>query len=430
MGKFHEQKNTAGFSTIELLIAFSILTLSLTAVILMVFGNQTFALDSEFDNHAIYKAGTDIEEAYGMARSNFLMLVNAASVDAEGYSHTREVTDLTPCVKHVTAEVGWTAEFNRLQNVMLGTIFTSTTTAAALGMDCDTTPPSEWENPSSATTAEIGGQGATDIDANNDFLYITSDPSAPGKKDFFIYEFDSSTVTLTERGNLDTSDGLNALDMQSGYAYVANNDTESQLMVIDIGDSLDPEVGAPTTLPETTTGVPRSIFYYDEYVYLGTQYQPCPPSCTPAQNNEFHIYDVSDPTDPEWRGSYNVNHNINDIVIRDGYAYLATSDNDGEIHIYDVSDPTSISFVASFNANRTGTDTEDATALFLLGNRLYFGREQTSGSKRDFYMLDVTDPGAPVELGSKKLSLNPGALVKGIVVRGSLAFVALDNPTS
>ena len=68
---FAPQKSTAGFSTLELLIAFAVLTLSLTAVILVAFGNQSVAIDTELAQRALYLAAKNLDEAGALAISDF-----------------------------------------------------------------------------------------------------------------------------------------------------------------------------------------------------------------------------------------------------------------------------------------------------------------------------------------------------------------------
>ncbi len=415
----------AGMSTLEILIAFSILILSISAVIIVTFGNQSLAIDLETNNEAISKAQKSLESLRAKSRQNFLSVVSdSAPVPDDIYSKQNTVIDLTQCKKQATSVVSWNTGSRNL-NVTLSTFLSDIAGALMMGGDCDSSPLSGWDNPISAASISIGGQGATDIDVRNNILYLTSSASAVVKEDFFIYEFNPVTETLTERSKINVGKGLTSVDVINNYAFTLNDDTSNALMVFNISDLSNPSLVASVSLPNMTIGIGRSIFYYNNFIYIGTQYLPCP-SCTQEKNNELHVFDVTNPATPVWKGSFNVNHNINDIIVRGNYVYLATSDNSGEVHIYDISNPASILFIGSFD---TPGD-EDGQSLYLLGNKLYLGRDRTPAARKDFYILDISNPSNPTELGSKNLGLNPGSVVVGVVVKNNLAFLGLDNPTS
>jgi hypothetical protein len=84
-------------------------------------------------------------------------------------------------------------------------------------------------------------------------------------------------------------------------------------------------------------------------------------------------------------------------VVRDGLAYFADeSDARGPLLIYDVSIPTNITEVTGARTiflNNAGNPNNGANgeSIFLLGNKLYFGREKTS-SGPEFYILDASSP--------------------------------------
>jgi hypothetical protein len=134
---------------------------------------------------------------------------------------------------------------------------------------------------------------------------------------------------------------------------------------------------------------------------------------------------VSTPTSPVWLGSFNVNHNINAIAVRGNYAYLATSNDAGEVMIYNVQNATAPTFAGSLDT----TGNEDAQSLYLLGDRLYVGRDRTPSARQDFYIIDISNPAAPTSLASLNLGLHNNAVVEGIAVKGGLAFIALNDST-
>ena len=423
-----------GASILEVLIAIAILTLAISAAVMLSFASQSLEVDTDTSHEALFMAKEVLEEARADSRENFNSVVDSLPTLTDIYTNKLLVRDDTTCRKTATSTITWNVSPLRTQTIELTTIFTDVAGSFPKGGDCDFEPVADWDNPITAASVGIGGQGATDIDVLDSIIYITSDPSASSKDDFFIYQFDSSTLTLTELSSFNIIDGLVSLislDTADNIAYIANGETTRQLMIMSVSDKSNPEITASTSLPFMTTGRARSIFYLDNKVYIGTQYLACPPTCDPEQNNELHIYDVSDPYAPVWLGSENVNHNVNDIVVRGDYAYIASSDNNGELRIYNISNPADITFTGLFDANLTASDIEDGLSLYLIGNKIYLGRERASNpSEKDFYVIDITDPSSPAELGSKNLGLNPGTDVVGVVVKGKLAFLGLDNPIS
>jgi hypothetical protein len=461
-----------GSGTLEILIAFAVLILSITAMVLVSFGNQATSIDAQTAGEALYKTKGLLEDARAQSHESFNSVVSATATD-DIYLKTLSVSDLTPCRKQLTGRLTWSVSALRQQYVELTTQVGDMIGAQALGGDCATEPPAGgWSHPGTLMSRELnykaayndnplidssaGNQG-TGIDVLRKMIYMTGGVSTPASKDDFFVLDASDVLSGTIPpivGSLNTGAGLNAVDAAydstSGntYAYVAHNDNQYQLQIIDVSSSTSPAVVASTTLPNITfTCSPASdpclagtsVFYYDQKVYVGTAY--IANLALPAtDNNEFHVYCVapdiafpacntSSPSNPIWLGSFNVNHNVNAIVVQGDYAYLATSDDDAELTVLDVGDPTAITLAGYFDATRTGSDDEDGLSLFLAGNTLYLGREEVSNAnERDFYILNVSNPAAPAELGSKNLALNAGSGVSDITVGWPYAFLAITDP--
>lgn len=452
-------KNQAGFATLEMLLALTILVLSFSAVILVVFGNQSISVDAQTNDEALYKAQAALEEARAKAREDFnSVLTTSTTTDPGGFYQERTIiTDLSPCGKDVTSRVFWNIE-TRLQRVELKSRLTSAQIALDLGEDCDITEPGDddWRNPTTLNSTDLlpAGNQASGLDVINKIVYMSAGSAV--WDDFFVLDarMTSETAPPVIVGKVETGPGLNAVDVAmdlgpSGedYAFVANNKETppyNQLLVIDVTDINNPFLvtSASRSLPGVSGICPdycpqgRSLFYYDHRLYIGTHR---------TGGHEFHIYDVSDPTNPIHKGSIELpvnGHNVNAIAVQKQLvggtqktiAYLATSSNTDEVFVFDVTDPLHITYLNSFDAkdmdgNPSG---EDGTALYLSGGRLYLGRERVNNPKeRDFYILDISDPLAnPLPIvGSLNLQENPNTKVSGIRVVGRLAFLAVTDTT-
>jgi len=435
----------AGFSTLELLVAFAVLTLSITSVILVVFGNQSMSVDTELAQRALYLAEKNLEEAGASTLEDFDAISSDLTAVAFNsvYDTRVTVTDISECAKRITSESFWDRGFRSL-DTGLTSIFISTEESGALEGDCVTSEiTDEWDNPSVFVDENITGQSdTTSIDAVDDVIYLTTDPNAAAKDDFFVYDFDESGPTLTQLGTLNTdstlSVGLYDVVVASSsqteiYAFVASASTTAQLGVIDVSDPTNPtllhQVGLPFVSPGGSYPEGRTVYYYDKRVYVGTKETDGP---------EFHVFDVSGLplTPPAHLGSIELTHNVNDIMVRGDYAYLATSDNNHEIMVIDISNPATMVHPDTSDLGFDADGNDDGTAVFSTGSTVYLGRSYTSSGSNDNFIIldgpDVRDDTSTTDgqLGVKDVGLQNNSYTTGIVIRGKLAFLGLDDPTS
>lgn len=453
----------SAFSTLELLIAFTIVIFTMAGVVMVSFGSQSLSVDALTNRQATSRGEEMLETARATSRSNFLSVVPIATTTPAGdiYSESMEMSDLTQCRKRVVAHMTWFASVLRTEHVDLTTDVGSSSIVFSLGGDCATDPPSGgFSHPNTLTSADIipGGSGATGIDVINKIAYLSADPSSAADQDFFIFD-----ATNAAPGNppillsgLDTGPGTISIDVVSStmdghYAYLGNNDDKNQLQVVDTTNLNSPYLVTSSTLPNMTGGMTcpgatncpaaRSIFFYKGRIYIGTEYLAFGGG---VQNNEFHVYCVSDssvpgcsPSMPIHMGSFNVNHNVNAIQVHDQMvggvlktiAYLATSADAGELVILDVTNPMAIASFTPFNLGGPGPGDLNATAEYLLGNTLYVGRERATGAtNRDFYIINVSDPSLPSVLGVPiQLGIASNKQVTGIRVSGGLAFIVTTD---
>ncbi|MCA9364166.1 hypothetical protein KC727_03020 [Candidatus Kaiserbacteria bacterium] len=433
---------TLGFSTLELLIAFAVMTLGITAVVMVAFGNQSIAIDTELAQRGLYIAETKLEEAAVATLNDF------DSVSSDGtpvaynsiFDTQTRVSDISECAKNITVEASWNRNLRSL-NTSLSSVFVNPEEAAALGTECvDEEPEDDWDNPFTFESENIGGQSnATALYSENNIIYLTTNPPTADKKDFFIYEFDESGPTLTElsSSNTDSTDSLGLLDVAIGtfgghsYAFAASENPLGQLRTFEITDPSLPIELFVSALPGVAGSFPegRVVYYYDGRVYVGTR---------ETAGHEFHIFDVSGlPSIPPIHiGSIELTHTVRDIAVRGDFAYLATSDNSRELMVIDISNPGSLEHPDDSGLGFNASGGDDGTAVFVTGQRVYLGRAKTSsGTSDNFYILegDAVRDGAEItdgELGKKDIGLSNNTHTAGIVVRSDLAFLSLDDPTT
>lgn len=382
----------------------------------------------------------------------------AVSGDTDSlYTNVPTITAVAPCLKEITNATTWSTLENRSRSMTFGTALSSMEAAAALGRGgCDPFPPGAWENPESSNLAEANVSGAdngTDIAVRAfdgvRYAFITSNPQGGGtsKKEFTVIDVSDTTVAASDiKATLPMDKGLLGIAIHDTYAYVLNNDETQHLQIIDLSDPENPiKLSTPYTLPSITCSyhaqncqrIPRSITYYDGYLYIGTGYMA-------GNSPEFHIVCIDDPsvagcspTTPISRGSLNINHNVNDIGVRDNLAFLATSADYGELTVIDISNKTAPTAPPNYSDPSTNNrkynavstqgnaSTEDGVSLYLLGDYLYLGREKVNNqNEREFYVLDVSDPAAITAAGMLTTGIGNNSILSDIVVQGTTAFVS------
>ncbi len=427
-----------GSGTLEILIAFAVLSLSLSTVISLIFGSQSVSVDTETNHEALYLTTKNLESARALSRENFLSLNSTSITEVSGnitYLEKLTVTDLTQCKKQATTTTSWTIGGTKYQYVELSTILTNTPLALALGGDCiSTSPTSNWNNPTRFASDTMSPGKPTALDELNRFVYIGAD------KIPFLYIASTTYATLGQNSGLfliftngftlseqpNSLDSVNYKSLNKKILFAGMASSTKQLAIIDLTNPTTPSVTYKGLSSCVAGGAPQGylVNFYKNTLYLTTLYTAGP---------EFHIFDVTDPTNPiEYPiGSvackgYELGNSVNDIAIVEQIingvmkriAYMATDESDKELRVFDVTNPLSISEITSANQNLPGI--QDGLSVYVVGNKLYLGRQSTP-SGPDLYVYDISNPSVGLTLLG---SVDIGTGVLAIRVTGKFAFLA------
>jgi len=452
MKSFFKKLNT-GSITLELLIAFLILIVNITAVMLIINESQSLTQNNNTRTEAIAKAETIIEKSKAISRLDFNLVNSKSYFDDIFFQQDLIVDQLDIFTKKIISHVGWKDSRNLKHQIKFASILTNPK-AIDGGDTCSSIldNPEGWKQPLYYKFSSVDFSGTNSngikiasIDVYNHKLYIGALRTQSSNNDtFFILNLpDEPNLIPILLGGLDNNNnsivGLNAIKITKNYAYIANaytgssanclpNNNCAQLQVVDIGDSLNPQIipSANLKIPTITTSgklAPgTSIFYDGGYVYLGL--------AKALNGNEFNIIDVgggglpASPTNPILKGGYVIGNGINSILVRDNLAFIASPNNENLI-ILDISNPESPSKVGGYTPinlpETNGVGSNHGKRLSLIGTTLYLGR--TYGTK-EFYILDVTNPDnptvidSPLDTGEKnKTSIN------GLIVRDYLTYI-------
>ncbi|MFZ2521872.1 MAG: hypothetical protein WAX44_02645 [Minisyncoccia bacterium] len=436
--KIIKPEKEKGSSTLEILIAFAVLSLSMSAVVSLLFGSQIIAVDTETNHEAIYMTTKNLESARKLSRENFLTLNGTTTTETSGnvtYTKRLTITDISQCKKQATTTTTWTVGGTKPEYIELSTFLTNTPLALSLGGDCiSNSPLSNWDNPTRFASDTMSPGKPTSLDELNRFVYIGADKSP------FLYIASTSYATLGQNSGLfltfsngfdlkaepNSLDAVNFPAINSKYLFVALASSTKQLGIVNITNSTAPSVIYKGLSSCVSGSYPEGylVYFYKNTLYLTTLYTAGP---------EFHIFDVTDPTNPiEYPiGSalckgYELGNSVNDIAIVEQIigtstkkiAYMATDQSSKELRVFDVTNPLSIAELTSANQDLPGI--QDGLSVYVIGNKLYLGR-QSAPSGPDLYIYDISDPTIGlVSLGSADI----GTGVLAIRVAGRFAFLA------
>jgi arylsulfatase A-like enzyme len=143
------------------------------------------------------------------------------------------------------------------------------------------------------------------------------------------------------------------------------------------------------------------------------------PGGTPP-NPEFYIFDVSSPATPRLLGSLNVGATVNKIAYQGQYAYLATAADAQELVVVDLSNPSAPVKVGSYDAPGNA----DGLSVAVVGTTAYLGTANNGApGGYEFYALNVATPTAVTRRGAYKA----GTDVNDIAVNGTDAYLATSR---
>ena len=142
-------------------------------------------------------------------------------------------------------------------------------------------------------------------------------------REFFIINA-SNPISPTLIGSLDLNATGYEVFVMGNYAYVASGRDNQELQVVNITNPNNPTLAASLDLPGTTDAI--TITGFTNRVILG-------------QGNYARLVDVTTPTAPDPRVSFDYGGTVNDLSLgnSDNYLFTATARADREFQVIDIS---------------------------------------------------------------------------------------------
>lgn len=359
----------SGFVLVEAIIALGLFSLISASVWVLAFQADNINTLNNLRFATISFSGDILENQFFTSLAPDWQAFSGDGVNKEiennGFIFENKLYAIAPCLIEINEDL------NKKQ-LRESVVVLDTEEAKNIGHDCGGFPDFKKINGVSVLSGatSIGSARATGIDFFGDKFFISFFDNNESSPDLAV-----GSVNAPLEFSVDVGPGLNSIDVTDGIVYGVQKSTTTQIAIF---NSSNLSLIATSTLPSVAGVRPEgwSIFYYDKRLYVGTKR---------TAGREFHVFNVENPSNPRWLGSLEINHNINNIVVRDNLAFLATSGNEKDLIILDVTDPQNMAQILRFDL----PGNEDSRFLKLLGDRLYVGRLKSTVGNPEFYILDV-----------------------------------------
>jgi len=136
---------------------------------------------------------------------------------------------------------------------------------------------------------------------------------------------------------------------------------------------------------------------------------------------DFFIVDAASGQNPFIRSSLNTGPGLNAVDVANNYAYVGNNTTNAQLQIINVTNLNNPVPASSFQLLDVSGDGAVGQSVFFYASRVYIGTKTATGP--EFHIVDVSNPGNPVELGSKEVSAD----VNAIYVTGTTAYLATSD---
>jgi hypothetical protein len=286
-----------------------------------------------------------------------------------------------------------------LDDLMVETVGGSGTVAFAGGDDgllgADLTDP---RAPLITDTVDTSGH-AYDVEVREPYAFV-----ADGRAGLQVVEI-SQPAGTTVVGGLPIGDARD-IELADGYGYVL--DGTAAVLVVDVSDPT-----GPFELSRTTVSSVDGIVASEGYVYGLDRIN--------YWTSELQIVDATNPRAPHVVGSLELEHGVEDLAVANAKVYCVDADADPGLLVIDAANPVSPTVVAVLDLF--------AMTVEANGDLVYLG------SSAGLEILNMSDPMAPVLLGSAPADIWAqlkvvGTNAFGIGGYGALDLVDVSDPTS
>lgn len=437
-----------GFSTIEILIAFTVLVSGMVAVSLVAYGSPLILEHATTELSAANQAHALLTKQEIQARDTFESIMSTASTSDDRFTLGFNMIPMDDIGKRLTTTIQWRTPATIQKTIQLQSFVMDVRNAAL--HPCDPFLSGDWRvprivssyrvTPGELLPSHIQGTyfpvSALAVNGSTLAIAIASTTSATHPTLFFFDISESDIVPVYISSEFDNAAssriGYSALAIGPNTFYAGNGFSSAsaitcasdpfgcaQLHLFDAHDTAPVRI-ASIQMPAASGSVPASaVMYRSGVLYLGLS------KTTGGQ--ELHLIDVHEPSLPKHLGGYTAGRGVNGIAADQHVAYITTDDNSSSgkaLIALDIQDPTHPVELASYRFLGAGY----ARRVVRSGSRLYVGRSFSAGTSEELSVLDRSDISTLTRIGGIDIGTSraPGG-VREILIRDFLAFVLSER---
>lgn len=252
----------------------------------------------------------------------------------------------------------------------------------------------------------LGGDDVETISIYNDLAYLGTDNA-----DKEVVIIDLNTFTETASVDLTGSTYAYAIWFQGAHIYAGttNNDYEVQVIQSGQGGWENPEIIGSIDLPGNEDA--KDVFVLGDYAYIGTK--------SARDGDNFFIINISDPENPDPRGSLDIGKDIHGLYVSGNYAYLSLHDRSEGLRIVNITNKDNPIKLDYFDAPGDKCFKD----VSVLGDYAYIvGKEARNDP--EFFVIDVE---GPEDLEEEEGSLELDTEAYAIYISGDYAYLATSD---
>jgi len=378
------------FSLIELMIALWVMTMT-----------TVFVAQASLTLPMAVQDAARTADALRLARFE-ISTATASSTDI--YSGTLSVERGEDVSRlNMRASVSWKSLFGTPRTLSFFTV------KSVPGIDsvCDPFVSGDWSHPIFESSVPVPGIIAALTSTHTILIVALSSAHSANDATLLFYSVHgtSSPVLVSEFDNASTSrTGFSSVARDddilfAGSAFASDSTATckdgiscAQIQVYDTKAPNGPELAGAFSFATSSTpyavaagGTPaavRSLTYSGGFLYAGLH--------KTVSGDEFNILDAHNPANLAWVSGIRVGRTVNNIQIRDRYAFVSTDDPARELLIVDIHDPTHPRVAGTWDARGSTSFGYGATSTVHNGI-IRFGRSYTNNGS-EFQLLDAQDP--------------------------------------
>lgn len=371
-----------GFSVVEVLLAASIFSLIVTALVgAFLYGQEASALagararasmlaDEGLEASRSIRDGAFtnlVDGAHGLAISGGVWTYSGTQDVAGQFTRSVAVSTVDASTKELTSTVTWQQNAQRTGTAIATTRLTNWAAAVA----------ASWTDPNSlAGSLNFSGNNAgLKIAHQGNYVYVVRNGGTPN---FLVIDANNPASPVIS-GSLTLVGVPRNIAVSGNYAYIASSDNAQELKVINVTNPAAPvQVGSYNASGNSDA---NGVFVVGTTTYVVRTFLAADP--------EFLVINVANPAAPALLGSLQLSDTGNEVWVQGTFAYVVSNSNTQELQVINVANPAAPAQVASLNLSGNN----NALTVAGFNNQLYVGQGNI------LRIVNITTPTVPTALG-------------------------------